>query len=99
MCACLPKFRKELLVECSSQIANSFRTARPSLSANHAFHHLDVVRPPEGEIFVVSNQSLSQLKLFITFFKVREYLQHYECTLNIATLSFFRGVRVVVGWS
>src|ERR1044072_2089099 len=73
--ACFPKFRKEFLVECSLEITDSFRPASPSLSADHAFYHLDVMRAPEREVFIMLEQCFGKLKLFVTFFEVSQTLE------------------------
>src|SRR5204862_629477 len=68
----VPQLRKEFLVERSLQIAHTFRAAGAAFSADHALDHLDVMRPPQREVFVMFDQGFGQLIFLIERFRVRE---------------------------
>src|SRR5687767_5771392 len=71
-----PEFREKLLIQRGLQIADSFRPAGAALRSNHPLHHLDVMRTPEREVFIVLHQRFGELKLFISTLEVREDFEY-----------------------
>ena len=84
-----PKLGKEFFVQRLLQISDALRTARARLGTHHALNHLDVVRTPEREVFVVLDQRFGQLKLFVKLFHVRENFDQRALPLAIVRPTFF----------
>src|SRR6185503_2014276 len=74
--ACFPNFRKELLVESGFKITDAFGSAGATLCTDHALNHLDVMRAPEREVFIVFEHHFCKLKLFVSIFEVSHDLEH-----------------------
>src|SRR5688572_13139689 len=71
-----PEFREKFLIQRGLQIADSFRPAGAALRSNHPLHHLDVMRTPEREVFIMLHQRFGELKLFISTLEVREDFEY-----------------------
>src|SRR5947199_6953862 len=82
---CFPKLRKELLIERRAEIADTFRPASAAFSSDHALDHLNVMRAPEREVFVVFKQRFGKLVFLIQLFGMRENLDH--CSLSLAMIA------------
>src|SRR5262245_38188246 len=92
--ACFPELREEFFVERGFKITDSFRSAGTALGAHHAFDHLDVMRTPEREVFIVFEQCFRKLKLFVTLLEMSKNFEHCLGACFVSLLLLHRiGVR------
>src|SRR5215203_1516251 len=97
MCARLPEFGEELLVERRPQVPDALAAAGALFGAEHALDHLDVVVAPEREELVVRDKRLGELILLVARLEVRDDFERGAHALAVASAALVFLKRDVVG--